>query len=93
MGWISAVVLGEETLREFRRHQCTVLLQKDGQDNYSTKKKKSAKRERRRQLTALCCGFASFSMDRPDYRGFRISECPDYRGSTIYSVIEIFIKG
>ncbi|GBM94449.1 hypothetical protein AVEN_144289-1 [Araneus ventricosus] len=21
-------------------------------------------------------------MDRPDYRGFRISACPDYRGST-----------
>ncbi|GBM61828.1 hypothetical protein AVEN_105576-1 [Araneus ventricosus] len=28
-------------------------------------------------------GFASFSMDRPDYRAFRISACPDYRGSTV----------
>ncbi|GBL83592.1 hypothetical protein AVEN_196420-1 [Araneus ventricosus] len=28
-------------------------------------------------------GFASFSMGRPDYRGFRISACPDYRGSTV----------
>ncbi|GBL63271.1 hypothetical protein AVEN_82122-1, partial [Araneus ventricosus] len=24
-------------------------------------------------------------MDRPDYRGFRISACPDYRGSTVFS--------
>ncbi|GBN31952.1 hypothetical protein AVEN_176255-1 [Araneus ventricosus] len=32
-------------------------------------------------------GFASFSMDRPDYRGFRISACPDYRGSTVYKIL------
>ncbi|GBM48606.1 hypothetical protein AVEN_158176-1 [Araneus ventricosus] len=34
--------------------------------------------------TSAGFGFASLSMDRPDYRGFRISACPDYRGSTVY---------
>ncbi|GBN19815.1 hypothetical protein AVEN_168667-1 [Araneus ventricosus] len=36
--------------------------------------------------------FASFSMDRPDYRGFRISACPDYRGSTVRQIFPITNK-
>ncbi|GBN34194.1 hypothetical protein AVEN_25461-1 [Araneus ventricosus] len=42
---------------------------------------------RRRQLTSLLCGFASFSMDRPDNRGLRISPCPDVRVSTALAEI------